>query len=58
MNHIIPRQVIDETRKAFKCGVKAALAEIHPGAAVYTRVDGGYIAFDTYAEYETWRAQR
>ena len=58
MNHIISRKVIEETRKAFKCGVKAALEELHPGAAVYARVCGGYIAFDTYADYETWKNQR
>ena len=58
MSKFIARETIDETRKECKCGVKAALAEIHPGAAVYTRVEGGYIAFDTYAEYETWKAQR
>ena len=58
MSKFIARETIDETRKECKCGVKAALAEIRPGAAVYTRVEGGYIAFDSHAEYETWKAQR
>lgn len=58
MKHFITREEIDETRKALKCGVKAALREIQPGAAVYTRAEGGYVAFDTYADYETWENQR
>lgn len=58
MMRFISDETINETSKACKCGVKAALAEIHPSAAAYTRVEGGYMAFDSYAEYETWRAQR
>ena len=58
MMRFISDETIDKTRKALKCGVKEALQELHPCAAVYTRVEGGYIVFDSHADYATWRAQR
>ena len=39
-----------ETRKE---AVKAA-----PGAAKIVKVSGGYMAFDTVSEYETWKNQK
>ena len=58
MSKFIARETIDETRKACKCGVSEALEELHPFAAAYTRVEGGYMVFDSLADYSTWRAQR
>lgn len=58
MMRFISDETINETRKACKCGIKAALQELHPCAAAYTRVEGGYMVFDSLADYSTWRAQR
>ena len=30
----------------------------HPGAAVYVRVKGGYMAFDYPSEFITWKRNR
>ena len=58
MMRFLSDKIIDETRKACKCGVSEALEELHPFAAVYTRVECGYMVFDSHADYSTWRAQR
>lgn len=30
----------------------------YPSAAVIVKVDGGYMAFDTATDYETWKKQK
>lgn len=49
---------INEARRAHKCGVKAALAELAPWACRFARCEGGYYAFESCDDYDTFRRQK
>lgn len=37
---------------------RAEVAKSYPSAVKILRVDGGWIVFETYTDYETWRNQK
>ena len=39
-------------------GSKAEVEKAAPGAAVIVKVEGGWLAFDTVTDYDTWRKQK
>jgi len=39
-------------------GSKQEVEQAAKGAAVIVKVEGGWLAFDTVTDYETWRRQR
>lgn len=41
-----------------ECGSRQKVIDQNPGAQVVVKVEGGWMAFDTEDDYETWRRQR
>ena len=44
--------------KLVEAKTAAAAKKLYPGAAKIKKVTGGYIAFATISEYETWENQK
>lgn len=57
-NEFISREEIEEVQNENKCGVRAALDILAPWAAKLTRVEGGYQAFESVTDWETWKNQK
>jgi hypothetical protein len=54
----ISREEIEEVQNENKCGVRVALDLIAPWAAKKARVEGGYYAFASLSDWETWKNQK
>lgn len=60
---LISRNEIEAVQAALNCSVKTALDHIAPWASRFARVQDaenkiGYMAFESVADYETWKKQK
>jgi hypothetical protein len=46
------------TPKLLVVNTRAAAVKLAPWAAKIVKVDGGYMAFETAADYRTWKNQK
>lgn len=40
------------------CNSRSTAARLHPQYAVISKVDGGYLVFETRSDHDTWKQQK
>jgi hypothetical protein len=46
------------TTEMIRCRSRSVALRLAPWACVLAKVEGGFMAFESYADYRTWRRQR